>query len=512
VKCCVSPNGHYLAIEWRSTFTFRRQPTERPDAATIQLISGKTGQALWEKPRPGKLLGVNEGGEVLCFAEAGKAVAGKLLILADSGEPVRRVTPPGRPAEAVGIGPGFFLVQCLTDEEPDGFVLATKAGSFREIPVTEFTSAASLREGIVAVGSLSGTVTGFDSQGKKRWEAGMGGPVTVRSLRDGTFLAATTSTIARFDKQAKELWQVSLADLVAVRESAKRPAGKEIVSTTVDADRRRLGLAPTESARLVEEGDDPRARQFSVLLKRDTVHQVLLTWQGELRGSVRIDGDKPVEWIWPSASSRHQVGAFILPPTSAGNANVSVTATRLHQVEVRDWKLAGQNLGRASQPTLTEGMESPIDDLRLWVFNPPYYAQMMGTRPKQAAQKWIPAAIAPRALADGNMPDRVMAKDRAPWWYEIRFRSPRTVSSLLAIEDLSASSSWATEGFVSARAAKSEECKVLARFRGRSAGRALSWAPAKVSGIRFHVTKGGNACTEAMVFGTEDSADLEEME
>jgi hypothetical protein len=362
------------------------------------------------------------------------------------------------------------------------------------------------------VGSLSGTVTGFDSRAKTRWEVGMGGPVTVRSMRDGTFLAATTASLARFDSQARKLWQVPLADLVAARERAKRPAGKEIVSTTVDADRRRLGLAPTDSARLVEKGDDPGARQFSVLLKRDAAHQIVLTWRGELHGSVRFDGGKPVEWTWPSTSSRHQVGSFILPPTSAGKADVSVTATGIHQVEVRDWQFAGQNLGRASQPTLTGGMENPIDDLRLWVFNPPYYAQMMGTRPKQADQKWIPAAIAPRALADGKMADRSMVRDRVPWWYEIRFRSPRTVSSLLVIEDLTASSSWAMEGFVSARAAKSEEWEVLARFRGRSAGRALSWAPAKVSGIRFHVTKGGNACTEVMLFGTEDSADLEEME
>jgi hypothetical protein len=106
-----------------------------------------------------------------------------------------------------------------------------------------------------------------------------------------------------------------------------------------------------------------------------------------------------------------------------------------------------------------------------------------------------------------------MPGEIVPWWYEIRFKSPRTVNSLIAFEDIQSPAGWATEGFVSGYVPDRKEWVVLSRFRGgTSSGRALFWGALRLSAIRYHVTRGGNACSEIMVFGPKDSAELDEME
>jgi len=506
---CASPSGSYVALQWRSVFTFRREPQERREASTVQLFGARTGDLLWEEAGPGKLLGVTDEGEVLCVRKGERRQTTECVVLGVNGEESGKYEVPGYPLAGVGLDRGRFLVRSLLAGKVIGLLLEPGSEQGEPTRFADFTNVADLADGTLVVGTLSGDIVKLGQSGSPGPLCRAGSPASVIAMSDGSFLAATTASVARIGPDGKALWRTSFRALsmtVAVPE-------KELLAKLPEGAEAETGLLPAERSRIVNR-DANGESTFEVPLGPGVCRQVVIAWQGELRVQATCPGSGTSKWFWPSSGSEAQVGGILFGPSAdEGAAQLAASGAHVRRVEIRTWRPGSKNLGRSSAPSVDGSAEGIVEDVRLWLFNPRFYVQYQGTRPKNSDTKWLPAAIPARSLADGKAGPRVMERDRVPWWYEIEFKTPRTIGSLLALEDLCAPGSWAQEGFVSGLGPEGEEWTVLARFRGRaSAGRALSWEPTKVKAVRYHVTRGGNACTEIMLFGTDDSAEFEEME
>lgn len=511
-----SASAEYLAMQWWSVFTFRRQPTKRPEASTVQLLEGFSGRVVFEKSLPVRLLAVNGDGHLLCLKGPPANPVPSLAILGRKGELNRNVGLPDLlPSAGLALEDGSFLVGGSAGEEPQAYRLDPQTGKLTPFPVARFTNAAPLSDGRTIVGSMSGGLTLVSQSGTARSLGNIGGPANVHSMPDGTFLAATTAAVARFAESGKKLWQTSLAQVVPGEwpRLALSPE-KEIRARGDPRAEESFGLLADEGSSVLASGAEKSGHALSIQRRPSVLHQVVLRWHGELQVVLSYPGGDSSRWEWPSAGSRAQVGAILFEVVrEQKEIRLEVSGEGFERAELRAWQPASANLGRASAPSLTGGGEDVVADVRLWLFNRSYYAQMMGTRPKDADTKWRPASVPARALADGKTGRRIMPSDLVPWWYEITFKSPRTVSALVAFEDAQSPAGCATEGFVTGLVPGDNEWKVLARFRGAtSVGRALRWKPVRLGGIRYHVTRGGSGCTEVMLFGPEDSAELEEME
>lgn len=512
--CCLSPSGSYIALQWRSVFTFRREPQERREASTVQLFGARKGDLLWEKAGLGKLLGVTDEGEVLCVRNGPAGQTTGCVVFGVNSEETGKYEVPGHPLAGAGLDRGRFLVRSLLEGKETGVFLDPGSGQGTPISLAGFTNVAKLTDGSLVIGSLSGVIVKLDQSARPKPICNAGGPASVTAMPDGSFLAATTASLARIGPDGKVLWRAPLAE--AVRAASPEPVPipeRELLAKVSGEAETEIGLLPGEASRVL--GSEVKGGStFDIALEPGVCRQVVIAWHGELSVQATCPGSESSKWVWPSSGSEGQLGAILFGPRAEkGVARVIVSGAQARRVEVRTFRPGSKNLGKASAPSIDGTAEGIVEDVRLWLFNPRFYVSYQGTRPKDSDTKWLPPAVPARALADGETGQRVMESDRAPWWYEIQFKAPRTTSALLAFEDLRAPASWAQEGFVSGLDPEGEEWTVLARFRGRtSVGRCLVWKPTKVKAIRYHVTRGGNACTEAMLFGTKDSGELEEME
>jgi hypothetical protein len=523
VASCLSPGFSRLALQWQSVFTFRRQPQERPEAATIQLLNAETGQLLWEKQDLGRLLAADDDGCVLA-ARKSRSRQTDELVLADAAGQIRSVgEPPGHPLAGLGLGRGRFLIRYLSKGERAAVLLTAASGQFTRLAFEDFTDAVRLADGPTVVGSLSGELVSFGDGTEPEPFASVGCPATVCPMPDGTLLAATTARVARFDAHGRELWKSNLSKAVP-GESPRTEILKVRVANEEEDAGLALGLLPKEHALTLSKEPTGPGQRFTFPLEPGVFCQLVFVCLGKLRMNLTLPDGAVSAWKWASPERQHHTGAVLLDRIrDNGEAKLTVTdlglrrgeartGVGLRRVEARTWKPGTRNLGQTMAPSIEGTKDDPVEDVQWWVFNPSFYADMMGVRPKEADSKWRPAPVPARSLSDGKTGRRVMETDIAPWWYELRFKSPRTLNALLAFEDLSAAGGWAEEGFVSGLDPQTNAWAVLARFRGQAVGRALQWKPTKVTAIRYHVTKGGTACSEIMLFGPEDAAEVEEMQ
>ena len=498
-RCIVAPRGRYVAARWLGTYSFRRQETLR--AGSVMLLDGPSGEVLWDRGDLDAVLAVSGDGLVLCLAN------GRPMAVGADGKAVEVPGLPGAPLAAWGLSGSRFLVRCRTANGPVAVWTDVKGGRIVPLPHCDLTSAACVG-GACVYGTLGGAIVAVSAQGECREIAAAGGPVSVLGAPQAGFLAATTAAVMRFDAEGRRIWRTELLPHVGGEVSVPRPeATPQLLPGHVAPADEDLGLLPDEGPLAIE----LRGGVCTLPLSPGRFTQAVIWWRGELGAELRLPGGgSPAQWHWSAARGTVQQGAVLLPPAGEeGEAELVLSGAEVERVELRTWRASGPNLGQVAVALPDRlGAGEPLE-ATLNLFNPCYYQEFMGTRPDKCNRKWRPAPVRAGLLGDGDALRRVMDADQTPWWYEVHFPAPRTLHALVALEDVNAPGSWATEGFASGLPVDSDEWIVLGRFRGRAGGRALTWEPVRLSALRFHVTHGGNACSEVMLYRPEDAVDID---
>lgn len=228
----------------------------------------------------------------------------------------------------------------------------------------------------------------------------------------------------------------------------------------------------------------------------------------------RVAKDGVAKWHVPIRNhvaskepARLTQAVFRLKSPPAGDAPSSVKRPDIRDLE----NYAVTSRPKAGLVPDNDAGGQAANSLALWVFSPGYYADVMGQRTPQQSSKFLKPSRDPHVLVDGQRGGLKEPLKSNLWWVEIAFSKPRTVENITIHEDPQFAKDVAREGFISVLPEGSDEWRKVAAFRGnQSLSHWHSFERVKATKLRYHVIRGGGACSEIEVYGPEAIDELDE--